>query len=250
MAAENVVPEKQIAEFVTRLQQAAGSNLESVVLYGSAVSGEYDPEYSNVNLLCVLKDTALSKLLALASAIEWWTKQSHAAPLLITQAELERSADVFAIEFMDIRQHHRTLFGPDPVASLQIPTQLHRAQLEYELREKLILLRQRMLLGASDEKRLWDLILKSLPAFTTLFRHALIAQGLPVPATKRDVVKILAERLSFDASPFEQLLDIRQHRKHPKEFRVLDIAGRYLAGVEQVTGAVDRMLDLTGPNAS
>ncbi len=243
MAPENLVPEKQIGEFVARLQQAAETNLESVILFGSAVSGEYDPEYSNVNLLCVLKETGLSNLLALAPSIEWWTKQSHSAPLLITRDELEHSADVFAIEFMDIQRHHRVLFGSDPVASLAIPMQLHRAQLEYELREKLILLRQRLTLAGGDEKRTWELIMRSLAAFTTLFRHALIAQGAPVPATKREAVKTLAANLSFDATSFEELLDIREHRANPKQFRVLEVAARYLAAVEQVTAAVDRMLD-------
>jgi hypothetical protein len=243
MAPENRVPEKQISEFVVRLQRAAGTNLESVILYGSAVSGEYHPEYSNVNLLCVLKDTALSKLLTLAPAVEWWTKQSHSAPLLITRDELDHSADVFAIEFMDIQRHHRVLIGSDPFASLQIPMQLHRAQLEYELREKLILLRQRLMLSAGDEKRTWDLMLRSLPAFTTLFRHALIAQGQPLPGTKREAVKALAARLSFDAGPFEELLDIREHRTDRTRFQVQDVAGRYLAAVEHVTAAVDRMLD-------
>jgi hypothetical protein len=246
MAPETLVPEKQINDFVSRLQQAAGTNLESVILYGSAAAGEYHPEYSNVNLLCVLKDTSLAKLLPLAPAVDSWTKQKHPAPLMITREELERSADVFAIEFVDIQRRHRALFGPDPLAALQIPMQLHRAQLEYELREKLILLRQRLMLTAGDEKSTWELMLRSLPAFTTLFRHALIAQGQPVPTTKREAVKALANMLSFDASPFEHLLDIREQRAESKQFQALEVAGRYLAAVEQVTAAVDRMLDSPG----
>jgi hypothetical protein len=120
---------------------------------------------------------------------------------------------------------------------------MHRAQLEYELREKLILLRQRLVLVAHDEKRSWELLLRSLPTFTTLFRHALIAQGSSAPSTKRESVKTLAVSLGFDASPFEHLLDIREHRADQKKFRVQELAARYLAAVEQVTGAVDRMLD-------
>jgi predicted nucleotidyltransferase len=243
MAPENTIPEKQISEFVTRLQQAAGTNLESVILYGSAVSGDYDPGYSNINLLVILKDTAFPKLLALAPAVEAWTRQKRHMPLLLTREELERSADVFAIELMDMQRQHRVLFGPDVVAPLQIPMHLHRAQLEYELREKLILLRQHLLTEAGDEKRTWNLILRSLPAFTTLFRHAIIAQGQPVPATRRESVKALAASLALDASPFEQLLDIREHRARPEQFRVQEVAARYLAAVEQVTAAVDRMLD-------
>ena len=246
MAATNAIPEKQITEFVARLREAADKNLENVTLYGSAVSGDYDPEYSNINLLCVLNDTALPKLLALAPAAKWWTKQKHPAPLILTREELDRSADVFAIELMDMRQHHRVLFGADVVATLTIPTQLHRAQLEYELREKLILLRQRMLLAAGDKRLMWDLLLRSVPSFATLFRHALIAQGKPVPATRRDAVKALAVNLGWDASSFEHLLEIRERRADPKQFEVETIAAQYLAAVEQVTSAVDHMLDLPG----
>ena len=48
---------------------------------------------------------------------------------------------------------------------------LHRAQLEYELREKLILLRQHLLLAANDPEHIWALLMRSLPAFATLCRH-------------------------------------------------------------------------------
>jgi predicted nucleotidyltransferase len=34
-----VIPEKQIAEFVIRVRAAAGENLQSVILYGSAATG-------------------------------------------------------------------------------------------------------------------------------------------------------------------------------------------------------------------
>jgi predicted nucleotidyltransferase len=246
MARENPIPEKQISEFVDKLQQAAGTNLESIILYGSAAAGEYETDYSNINLLVVLKDTSFASLIALGPVVEGWTQQRRPAPMLITRDELERSTDVFSIEFLDMKRRHRVLFGPDAVASLQIPMVLHRAQLEYELREKLILLRQRLLVDSRDEARTWHLLLRSLPAFATLFRHTLIAQGQPEPASKRDSIRALAAMLAFDASPFENLLDIREHLADPKQFRVQEVAARYLAAVEQVTGAVDRMLDTPG----
>jgi hypothetical protein len=121
---------------------------------------------------------------------------------------------------------------------------LHRAQLEYELREKLILLRQGLLLAADDKQRTWDLLLRSLPSFATLFRHALIAQGQPVPATRREAVRALAGNLGWDASSFEQILDVREGRADSSQFEVGKVAAEYLAAVERVTAAVDRMLDL------
>src|ERR1035438_50479 len=122
---------------------------------------------------------------------------------------------------------------------------LHRAQLEYELREKTILLRQR-LLGASGNAELkWELLLRSLPAFGTLFRHALIALGDAGAGSKREASAALGAELGIDASVFGELLDIREGKKERKAVRAVvdDMFARYLKLVEQVTAAVDKMLD-------
>ena len=74
-----MVPEKLIDEFVERLRAAAGKNLRSVILYGSAAAGDYVADYSDVNLLCVLGDTSFAAIEALAPAIAWWGKQKHRA---------------------------------------------------------------------------------------------------------------------------------------------------------------------------
>ena len=65
-----MVPEKQIAEFINRLRKAAGESLQSVVLYGSAAGGEFHPKFSNVNLLCVLRDMSFAALQAVAPAVK------------------------------------------------------------------------------------------------------------------------------------------------------------------------------------
>ena len=236
-----MVPEKQIAEFVSRVRAAAGKNLQSVILYGSAASGEFHEQFSDVNLLCVLHDTSFASLASLGPTVEWWRKQKNSAPLVMTADELQRSTDVFIIELLDMQKHHKVLFGDDVVAGLTVSTARHRLQVEYELREKLILLRQGILSTAGNKDALWELLLGSLPAFTTLFRHALMVAGTEAPDGKRAAVQALATRFQFDASAFLQLLDAREHKVERKQFQVNDIAARYLQDVQKVTEAVDTM---------
>jgi hypothetical protein len=243
-----MVAEKQINEFISRLRAACGENLQSVILYGSAANGEFHPEFSNVNLLCILRESSFATLTAMAPAVEWWTRQKHHAPLVLTRDELERSTDVFSIELLDMQQRHRLLFGDDVLSGIHIPMHLHRVQLEYELREKLILLRGRLLLAAGNKKRLWELLLGSFSTFATLFRHGLIALGDTPPKSKREAVQALAARIAFDPSAFLQLLDIRERKAETKQFDVNDVFTRYLAAVQQVTAAVDRMLDTPAPS--
>jgi len=106
------------------------------------------------------------------------------------------------------------------------------------------------LVVANDKKHLRELLLHSLSTFITLFRHALIALGDTPPKAKRDVVLALAARIPYDASPFLQLLDIREHKAEGAQFDVADVFARYLTAVQQVTAAVDKMLDSTGPRSA
>ena len=238
-----MLPEKLINEFVERIRSAAGTNLLAVILYGSVAAGDYVADHSDVNLLCVLGDTSFPAIAALAPAVEWWGKQKHRAPLLMSAEEMRRSADVFSIEFLDMRRHYRVLWGEDVLKTLEVPMRLHRAQVEYELREKTILLRQRLLVTAGNEAAKWELLLRSLPAFGTLFRHTLIALGDAETRSKREAAVALAAKLGIDTGVFGELLDIRERRRDRKSANVDKIFARYLKLVEQVTAAVDKMLD-------
>ena len=238
-----MVPEKLINEFVERMRGASGTNLLAAILYGSAAAGDYVAEHSDVNLLCVLGETSFAAIAALAPAIEWWGKQKHREPLLMSAEEMRRSADVFSIEFLDMRRHYRVLWGEDVLKTLEIPMRLHRAQVEYELREKTILLRQRLLMVSGNAEAKWDLLLRSLPAFGTLFRHALIALGDAGAGSKREAAAALAAKLGIDTSVFGEMLDVRERKAERKSAKVDEVFARYLKLVEQVTAAVDKMLD-------
>jgi len=114
---------------------------------------------------------------------------------------------------------------------------------EYELQEKTILLRQRLLIESGNAEGKWDLLLRSLPAFGTLFRHALIALGDAGVRSKREAAAALGGKLGIDAGVFGELLDLRERKKDRKTAKVDEIFARYLKLVEQVTAAVDKMPD-------
>jgi predicted nucleotidyltransferase len=238
-----MIPEDKIAEFVQRAKAAAGENLESVILYGSAATSDFDPEFSDLNLFCVLRDISFTSLQSLAPVVNWWAGQKQPPPLVMTRSEIERSTDVFTIEFLDMQRHYRVLDGVDVLKGLDIPTHLHRVQIEYELREKLVVLRQRMLLFADNPNQLWTLLLRSAPSFVTLFRHASIALGQPAPEGKRHAVQGLSRALNLDLSALEMVLDVREHKADPRQWDIKQLSNQYLAAIEQVTDAVDKSLE-------
>jgi len=232
--------EKDLNQLVEKLRQAAGAGLKSVVLYGSAASGDFDPKRSDLNVLCVLERMSAAELGKLNATAIWWVRKGHPAPLVFTLEELHHSADVFAIELLDIKANHRVLFGEDVFASLGVPMSLHREQVERELRTNVIRLRQALLTVSWSEAELERLMSASTSTFIALFRHALIALGEQPPPSRRAVVDRLAAVLGFDAAPFHAVLDAREGQRH--EGDVLKVADAYLAAVTFVAEEMDRRL--------
>jgi hypothetical protein len=234
--------EQNLTDLVTRLKNAAGSNLLSVILYGSAATEEFHPGHSDLNVLCIMQSLGKDDLSKLHAASAWWVKKGHPAPLFFTLNELHHSADIFAIEMLDIKAAHRVLYGEDVIASLHVPMDLHRAHVERELRNNTLRLWQYYLRHPADSRRTLELMTSSISTFAALFRHALIALGEDPPPTKRATVDRLGSMLGFDPSPFHIVLDIRERRKRGRDVDVLATFDKYLNGIAKATEEVDRRL--------
>jgi predicted nucleotidyltransferase len=233
--------EKKITDFVNSLKLAAGANLECVALFGSAASGEFHADYSDINMLCVVRELSAPVLAALAPAIVDWTKRKFPAPLIFSRKELEQCADVFAIEMLDIGQRHRILYGEDIFDRMNVPMDRHRIQLEHELRTKLLTLRQSYVQAAGDDKRVRRLMLDSISVFSTLFRHTLIAMGEQPAPHKAENIKRLAARTGFDPGIFLKLLQVRERKANENEIEAASAFAKYLDGINAVVQAVDAL---------
>ena len=233
--------EKHIAEFVERLKQAIGTNLECLALFGSAVSEEFHPGFSDVNTLCIVRELSAATLDTLAPAFAWWSRKKYPAPLVFSRTELERSADVFAIELFDICQRHRVVYGEDIFKSMQVPMDKHRVQLEHDLRAKLLTLRQLYIQAAGDDGKVRKLMLDSVPNFGTLFRHAMIVLGMQPGIHRADVIRALADHLKFDPEVFLQLIEVRARKTKESEVNTRGGFARYMEGIDKVIQALDAL---------
>jgi len=236
--------EAKLSEFVARLKSAAGDNLKAVVLYGSAVTGEFAEKHSDINILCLVEHASAAELERLHDVSEWWMNQRNPAPLVLTLDELTHSTDVFAIEMLDMKSHHRMLFGPDFLEQLEVPMHLHRAQVEHELRVNWLRLRQAILVAPPKKRPHFRIMAASVAVFCALFRHALIALGGPPPHGKRAAVDGIAALTGADPSAFHALLDLREGKRGEKDMDIEATLHAYLEFVEVATNEVDRRLDL------
>lgn len=222
------------------LQAACGGDLRAVILYGSTASGDHHPRYSDVNVLVVLRDTSPAALAAAGPALRKWERAGHPAPLLMTPEFLAASADVFPLEFSDMKEQHRLLAGEDLLASLAVDSHHLRSELERELKGKLLRLRGSYAASAGDARRLRELLSRSSSTFLTLFRGYLRLMKAASLPPKSGAAAALGARLGLDMEPFAYAARLKAGEKTAAKEPPGPWAERYLACVEAVVERVDR----------
>src|SRR6185437_814024 len=128
-------------ELVTQLKAAFGDDLTSVVLYGSAAGGEHNPKRSDQNVLVIVRKIPMSAARAIAASAKAWADAGNPPPLVMTADEWRGSADIFPMEYADILERHRVLYGNAPFDGLAVKQEDLRLQLEHEAMGKLLKLR-------------------------------------------------------------------------------------------------------------
>jgi len=231
----------KLSRLVEDLKRAHGDNLASVVLFGSAAAGNHIEGRSDLNVLVVLNRITPEDLRAAHPVITEWRKAGNSLPIYFTRDEMASSSDVFPIEFSDMTEIHRVLYGIDPFDGLRISTTNLRLQCEFELRGKLIRLRDLYIPNSGDVERLSRLMAESLSSFAVLFRHVLRLLGEEPPKKKREVVLSLASRLNLDREPFLKILSVREDNKKLVEAEAHQVFAGYLAQIERVIEAVDKI---------
>ncbi len=233
--------ENLLNQLLEKLNKALGDRIVSVVLYGSAAAGNHHEGFSDVNVLCVLQQVTVRELEQSEPVVRWWREKKNPSPLLLSEHELQTSTDCFAIEFYDIKAHHRILQGKDVVSGLVVENVFYRAQVEHDLRAKLLRLRQKASGSLGDKDTLRRLLADSVSTFCVLFRHALLLHGAAANSKKRDIVEQARQTFGIDPLPFTQLLDLREDRIKPRELEPVALLESYLKQIDIVIDAVDRL---------
>ena len=235
--------QNQFAAFIDDLRATHGKNLASVIMYGSAATGDFIPRQSDYNILIALHKITPKELRNAHASIREWHKLGHPVPVYFTVSELQNAADVFPIEFHQMEAARKVLYGDDVLASVLISDANLRHQVEYELRSKLVLLRRQYIPASESVDGLKGLMAESLASFAALFRAVLLLFGGDAPTKKHEIVALTVEQLGLDGATFEKIFNIRENNfaQTLDERSANELFGAYMEQIERVIDAVDAL---------
>ena len=228
-----------LISFTEEIVQLFGENLYSLLLYGSAAGENFIHGKSNVNLLMVLKVFRFSDLKLYQTRSLFWKKKGIDPPLISSLDSLEKSKDVFPIEWLEIISHHIILHGENPF-KFSIDHQDLRRQCEKEIREVLIRLRQAFLETGNRPEEIENLALTSLNSVFPIFRSLLTLQREASPLEREELIEIFCRKNHLSADPFLRIWAIKKGKTIPNEDYLLWFED-YLNQLEELSNLIEQL---------
>lgn len=233
-------PEEIFEEFSKDYISVFASALKSIILYGSGAKGEYVPKKSDINFLIVLNNEQIENLDKALELIPKWQKRNVAVPLFLTKEYIASALDTFPVEFLEMKNAYKLVYGEDILKDLQINKQDLRRQLERELRGKLLHLRAGFLGTGYHRDRLRDMLAATVPTFNSIFAGLLYLKDKPLPATKAEMFGKTAEVFNLDKAVFATLVSIKNGKWHGSTVQLHDITNAYIRQVKKLVEVVDK----------
>jgi hypothetical protein len=230
---DNVV--RGLTDFIGSAVAAFGTDLKSVVLYGSGAEGRLRAA-SDVNLLLVLSSFDAAK----ADAIRQPFAAAHAAiqltAMFLLESEVEPAMTAFGQKFSDMARRHRLLYGRNPFEGANIPRTAVILRLKQVLLNLTLRLREAYVERGFTPERVSGLIADSAGPLRSCAATLLELESKPTLAPKEALVQLV---LGFGEPGWEEILahisEARDRRPLSAEtadatlFRMIELANRLRA---------------------
>jgi hypothetical protein len=233
--------QKLLQAYVKDVKGRLGDQLEGMLLYGSAIRGEFLPGRSNLNILLLVSSYDSALLKQYGSLHRQWSKEQIVVPLFLTEEELRTSAAVFPLEFLEIQEQHRVLGGRDPFIGFHVKTDQLREAVVQGLTSHLLRLRQRYVEGGGSDDATMILLPLSITSTLPLLRGVQRLLGRPVLSQSNAVIKDVAEQLTLDLQGLLDALLLKRGQISPGPHEVPRLFDRYLKAATELTRAVERL---------
>ena len=154
---------------------------------------------------------------------------------MLTRDEFAGSLDAFPIEYGEILDTHRVLFGADPFTGLAIRVEDLRRACEMQVKSHLVHLRENYLECGGRPAEVAAFVADSAPPFAQLLRRIARLDGVP-STTNAELVAFASQPPRIDARLVGDLLALARNRG-ASGVDAMRLYPDYLAAVESFGGS-------------
>ena len=230
---------KNLDKFIEELKNTLGENLVSVIAFGSQANVE--DAKSNLNLMIVTNELTAENLYDISKPVKKWVKGKNPIPVIMNRDEWYSSFDVYAIEYADIKENYRIIYGEDLIPTICINKYFLRLQCESELKSLLLKYKNNFLMNVKSDREMKKLLNNVIKTLLVIFRSVLRLHDSAVPYRAVDIIEFASNYLSFNKIVMSKIAKVRYENEDYTKQELLFIEAELVKDIQNILKQVDAM---------
>ena len=230
---------KNLDKLLESLKAELGENLASVIAFGSQANVE--DTKNNLNLMIVTNTLNAENLYAISKPIQKWVKAKNPIPVIMNRDEWYSSFDVYAIEYSDIRENYRLIYGENLVQSIGINKYFLRLECESELKSLLLKYKNNFLMNVRSDKEMKKVLSQVIKTLLVIFRSVLRLHDCAVPYRAIDIIEFVSNYLNFNKIVMLKLAKVKYEGDDYTKQELMYIEAELVKDIQHILKQVDAM---------
>ncbi|WP_448529149.1 hypothetical protein [Raineya sp.] len=235
--------QEKLQDFAQQIDVIARDNLLAIYLYGSVTHKVFENPNAQINVLIVLKSAKVENIENISQAVSKARKSFNLEPTIITKEEVKTSADVFPIEFTDMKVKNSLIWGDDVFKNVHISMEDLRLACELEVKKRLFHLRSYFVLNLKQPQLLVEKLLQDFPEFMMQADTLFYIRSGHFATSTDELLKEIFKTFHVQNAKLKKVAEIYQNpTQAPSDLlEIVDLYNDYLSVVAKVAHFADSM---------
>ena len=168
-------------------------------------------------------------------------KEKNPLPVFMGEREWFNSADVYAMEYSDIKDNHKILYGENLICSLNIKKEDLRLQCEAEMKNLLMRFRKHYLLFADNPKEINNALFSVTKTINAIFKAILRLKEIEVSKSAYANLNKICEIFDADKQFYEKLLCAKDRHCKFSKAETYKLADEAIMQLEKLLEFINNM---------
>lgn len=230
---------KNLDKLIESLKEKLGQNLVSVIAFGSQANVE--DAKKNLNIMIVTNALNAEDLYAISKPVQKWVKAKNPIPVIMNRDEWYSSFDVYAIEYADIKENYRIIYGEDLIPSIYVNKHFLRLECESEMKSLLLKYKNNFLMNIKSDREMKKVLDHVIKTLLVIFRSVLRLHDCAVPYRAVDIIEFVSNYISFNKIVMLKLAKVKFENDDYTKQELMFIEAELLKDIQNILKQIDAM---------
>ena len=236
----------KLGKFTKEIKNKFGQRLKSVFVYGSKANAGVADIDGNADLMIIVENLSGEDIRNISKPAKKWMggifdKKKNPEPVFMGEKEWFNSADTYAMEYADIKESHKIIYGENLICNIEVKHEDLRLKCETETKNLLMKFRSHYLLYASKPSYLIKSVIPVVKTINAIFKTVLRLKNIEVSNSAHENLNKIAELYTCDRAFYEKILCFKEKYCSMSTKETIEIADKT---VEELNKLLDYINNL------